>query len=322
VLVAGDVFDDVRPPQRLIGQTLARLAKYPNLVWHFISGNHDPVVPGSVWDDVARLAPGSHIRLHLSAEAVEIAPNVLLLPAPLTARAMSHDPTAFMDRVESVPGMIRVGMAHGSVRGFSSEGEAAIPILMERAASARLDYFALGDWHGAIRINPRTWYAGTPEADRFRDNDAGHVLVVSIAAAGSTPVVEKAATGQFQWHQQTLEITSAAQVDALAETLRKGDVPQERILLKLAVRGRLPLAEGSGLEASLESLAAAVAHLSVDRDGVVLSTEAADIEALGTGAIAMVAAQLAEQIRAGDGRQQAIAGRALQLLTRYAGTAS
>jgi DNA repair exonuclease SbcCD nuclease subunit len=318
VLVAGDVFDGVRPPQRLIGQTLARLAKYQNLTWHFLSGNHDPAVPGSVWDDLKRAA-APNIRLHLTAEPVEIAPGVLLLPAPLSARAMSHDPTAWMDRHESAPGIFRIAMAHGSVHGFSSEGEAAIPIAIDRAKSARLDYLALGDWHGTVQINPRTWYSGTPEPDRFRDNDAGNSLAVSIAAPGSIPVVEKISTTAFHWRQETREILNPAQIDEITETLRAGTTPPDRILLALTLTGRVPLTENAALEASVDKLRSAVAHLEEDRDALAVSTPEGDLEALGTGAIAEVAKQLIEQTHSGDSRQQAIANRALQLLTLHAG---
>jgi DNA repair exonuclease SbcCD nuclease subunit len=320
ILVAGDVFDAIRPPQTLIGKALARIAKYQSLTWHFLSGNHDPAVPGSVWDDLKRAA-APNIRLHLTAEPVEIAPGVLLLPAPLSARAMSHDPTAWMDRHEGANGMLRIAVAHGSVHGFSSEGEAAIPIAIDRAKSARLDYFALGDWHGTVQINPRTWYSGTPEPDRFRDNDAGNVLAVTIAAPGSIPVVEQISTTHFHWRQEMREILTPVQIDELTETLRTGNTPPDRTLLALTLTGRVPLTENAALEDSIEKLRSTVAHLDLDRDALTISTPDSDIEALGTGAIADVAKQLIEQTRSGDPRQQAIANRALQLLTLHAGAA-
>ena len=59
----------------------------------------------------------------------------------------------------------------------------------DRAATARLDYLALGDWHGTRRIDARTWYSGTPEPDRFKANEPGNVLQVDIARAGAEPIV-------------------------------------------------------------------------------------------------------------------------------------
>ena len=213
-------------------------------------------------------------------------------------------------------------MAHGSVRGFSSEGEASIPIAPERVASARLDYLALGDWHGAVRINPRVWYSGTPEPDRYRDNASGHVLAVSIAGPGAVPAVRHVATADFRWQQQSLDIASALDVDRLTEAVGAGAVSADKTLLKLVIGGRVPLADAAAVERSLEALAASVAHLAVDRVGLVVSTSEADLEALGTGAIATVAAHLSQQVRCGDPEAQAIANRALQLLTRFAGASS
>src|SRR5690606_21852288 len=78
------------------------------------------------------------------------------------------------------------GRPHGAVRGrLRGEPVAAKPPAADRAARARLDYLALGDWHGCLEVDARTWYAGTPEADRFRGNAPGHVLEVEIAAPGA-----------------------------------------------------------------------------------------------------------------------------------------
>ena len=67
---------------------------------------------------------------------------------------------------------MRIGVAHGGIKEFlervAGDGERvhnAIPA--DRASRARLDYLALGDWHGRLRIDERTWYSGTPEATHF-----------------------------------------------------------------------------------------------------------------------------------------------------------
>jgi DNA repair exonuclease SbcCD nuclease subunit len=322
VLVAGDVFDAAKPPQPLIRRFLARLADHPGLIWHCIAGNHDPDQPGAVWDDVRRAEPGPNVRIHASAAAVEIAPAVVLLPAPLHARAMSDDPTAWMDGAHTPAGSVRIGMAHGSVRGFSSQGEAAIPIAPDRAATARLDYLALGDWHGTSRIDARTWYAGTPEPDGFKDNAPGHALVVTAAGAGAAPKVEQAATAYYTWRRQSLDITGVGDIDRLIESLRAADQTAKRTLLDLDVSGRVPLADFAAVEDRLETLAATVAHLQVDRARILPVADAADLDGFGTGAIATVAAGLAGKLDAADARQQAIATRALAILARLNGEAA
>ncbi|MCC3263579.1 hypothetical protein LLE87_36000, partial [Paenibacillus polymyxa] len=70
---------------------------------------------------------------------------------------------------------------------------------------------ALGDWHGCLSIDARTWYAGTPEQDRFRGNEPGYVLDVQIGAPGMATVVERIATGRYRWSAwtETLSLSSA-----------------------------------------------------------------------------------------------------------------
>ena len=320
VLVAGDVFDHHKPPQKTIDRMLARLAAYPDLVWHLLPGNHDPAVPGMVWDDLARRAPPANVRAHLQPVPFELMPGVMLIPAPLTARALSHDPTAYMDGVETPRGTIRIGLAHGSVRGFSSEGEAAIPVDAARAEKARLDYLALGDWHGQVRINPRTWYSGTHEPDSYKDNGPGHALVVKIDAAGSEPQVTSVSTMIYHWHSETVYVAALADLDMAAAKLEAIPGAANRLVLKLVLSGRVPLAEHGLIAGRLEKLGAGLAHLEADASALEAVADGDDLAALGTGSIATVAQRLAAS--APDNPAAAHALRILARLVAQAGPSS
>ena len=50
---------------------------------------------------------------------------VFLLPAPLPHIANVDDLTGYMDKEATPEGAIRIGMAHGSIQGFGSDGEAS-----------------------------------------------------------------------------------------------------------------------------------------------------------------------------------------------------
>ena len=148
-----------------------------------------------------------------------------MLAAPLTQRHTYDDVTQAFDLMESEAGRVRVGLAHGSVTGRLPETiDATNPIAADRAARARLDYLALGDWHGCLRVDERCWYAGTPEQDRFRGNEPGYVLDVRIAG-GAVPEVERVALGRYRWSawRETLSLPTDAQAlaDRLA-ALRRG----------------------------------------------------------------------------------------------------
>ena len=322
VLVAGDVFDKAKPGQRVIGELLARLGKHREIVWHLLPGNHDPAQPGCVWDDVARSRPPGNVRLHVTTDAAEIEGGVLLIPAPLHAKAMSTDPTAFMDQVVSPRGTIRIGMAHGSVHGFNSIGEASIPIAATRASSAKLDYFALGDWHGQVEINPRTWYSGTPEPDGHKDNKPGHVLVVSIAAQGAIPTVRAVPTHHFQWRHHALALSCVDDLEAFAARLDGDAVARDRLVLKLDVAGRVPLAEFGVVKQVLDAMAYGMGHLDADVTALAAGTDADDLAALGTGSIGLIAQRLAAMSASDDAGERQTSARALRELAKHVGQPS
>jgi len=75
---------------------------------------------------------------------------------------------------------LRIGLAHGSIKDFGSRGEANNQIPPDRAERSDLNDLALRDWHGVLEIGSRTWYAGTPETNRFQRDVPGHVLLVDF----------------------------------------------------------------------------------------------------------------------------------------------
>ena len=120
-------------------------------------------------------------------EPVEIAPGAMLLPSPVPSRFPGRDATDWMSGCPTPEGSLRIGLAHGGVVTFGSEDDGAETIPPDRAASAGLDYLALGDWHGCRRIGDRTFYSGSPERDRFKHQGRGICLAVTIPDQGAAP---------------------------------------------------------------------------------------------------------------------------------------
>ncbi|MCC2665329.1 MAG: hypothetical protein K0S35_3251, partial [Geminicoccaceae bacterium] len=153
VLVAGDVYDVATAEDRTLGQPIERMRGYAGVRWHLIPGNHDPHQPGGPWDRVLRRGLPANVEVHLEPAAVELTEEkVQLLPAPLARRRTLADPTAWMDQVPAPEGMLRIGLAHGSISAFGSDDRSQ-PNLVDPARPARagLGYLALGDWHGSKR---------------------------------------------------------------------------------------------------------------------------------------------------------------------------
>lgn len=300
VLVAGDVFDAETVPEALSGHLLSRLNGYPKLTWHLLPGNHDPARAGGVWDAIMAGGVPANVRVHLEPKPAELAPGVVVLPAPLTSKSTSRDPTAWMDGAATPAGTLRIGLGHGSVQGFGSAGDANVQLDPARIKTAGLAYLALGDWHGTTRISERVWYSGTPEPDGFRDNDPGNVLLVEIDGAAA-PKVVRVPTAHFTWTRRALKTDSTAALAPLEDEIARLGSAASRCLMALELEGLVPLAEFARIEERLAKLAPQLFHLAPDLTRLNAYAAEADIEELNSAILAGVAQKLrAASERGGD----------------------
>jgi DNA repair exonuclease SbcCD nuclease subunit len=282
VLVAGDVFDDNAVSDETLRRTMNALAGFQG-PWVMLPGNHDAALAQSVWSRLRRLAiVPDNVALATDPDPIELCGGRLcVLPAPLQRRHEVRDLTDYFDAVETGPGVFRVGLAHGAMRNrLPDASEAMNPIADTRSDSARLDYLALGDWHGTLEIAPRTWYAGAAEPDRFRSKDPGNVLLVELSQPGASPGVEKVGVGRFRWEQLEFTLTDEASIPVLDDRIAAlGDV--SNTLLRMQLSGALDLATRAQLDELLERWRARLHYLGVDDSGLVARPSAEDIAAIG-----------------------------------------
>ncbi|WP_245198669.1 metallophosphoesterase family protein [Jiella mangrovi] len=253
VLVAGDAFDDNTVAERDVNRVLDEMAAYRG-PWIFLPGNHDAAVTGSVW---------ARLRGHLSRRglanvviadepaAIDLLDGRLaILPAPLVRRHEGADLTGWFDHAETPPGAVRVGLAHGALENRLPEAaDAANPIAETRTTTARLDYLALGDWHGFLaEVAPKTVYAGTPEPDRYPSNEPGHVALVEIDGPGDQPRIERVPVALYRWTARSERLDGDA--GGLEATFSTFDDPG-KTLLKLTLAGSLSLRERVRLEETI-----------------------------------------------------------------------
>lgn len=279
VLVAGDVFDAQTVSERTIRRVFNATKGFTG-PWVMLPGNHDAALAESVWTRAQRLgAVPENVHLALEPGVIELEPqNLSILCAPLTQRHTYGDLTQPFNGYETPEGSLRIGLAHGSVQGLLSEDiDSTNPIALDRAEASRLDYLALGDWHGTKQINKRVWYSGTPEPERFRNNEAGNALIVEASQPGATPTVTSIPTGRYQWHQW--KETLAVQSD-LEQLLERLDSLPESAVVDLRLEGSVTLA---GEETLLKALSVAEARfrsLRCERSGLQLAPTDEDIAAL------------------------------------------
>lgn len=270
VIVAGDVWDSTIPNTATIKQPLQSMSEHPEITWWLMPGNHDLDNVDGLWNRVEAAAP-PNVRSLRKAQPVEMEAGVFLLPAPWARLDPGQDLSAWMDHADTPKGAIRIGVAHGSVRTFGAkdqgreDGDSEAIIAPDRAAKARLDYLALGDWHGRVAINSRTHYSGTPEPDRHKNNLRGLVLLVEIDGAGAEPRVTDIPTARYDW--PVVEVTLGLdQIEVAIETIETALAeghPLRDTIADVRLSGATTLAEWSIFQAAIEALRDECAALSV-----------------------------------------------------------
>ncbi|MEQ1652913.1 MAG: metallophosphoesterase [Hyphomicrobium sp.] len=281
VLVAGDIFDAEDLPNTTLRRARERMAEHGHLTWVLLPGNHDPARPGGVWDRVQRFGVPVNVICLRDDAPIGVGDGVVVLPAPLTSKNPGRDPTEWMDTAATAAGTLRIGLAHGSVQGFGSDGESSVLIARDRAQSAGLSYLALGDWHGVTRVGPETWYSGTPEPDRFPNNEPGYVLAVSVEA-GRAATVDKIASAQFAWSRIPAALRASADLASLETTLLPPGFAPSKRLVKLTLTGSLSLSEHAELDQWRETWQARLGFLDCDVTGLAIRPAASDFESLGS----------------------------------------
>lgn len=314
VLVAGDVFDAQILSERTLRRLFLALKGFTGS-WVLLPGNHDAGLPQGVWQHVQSLGVmPEHVHVALRPEPICLpGSNLVVLPAPLTQRHTVHDLTAWFDHADTPEGWVRVGLAHGCVSGFLPESiDAPNPIAADRAQRAGLAYLALGDWHGCKAINERTWYSGTPEPDRFRSNDAGHALLVTVETSTDVPDVQKLPIGLHRWWQHEVTLSVPSDLDALLTWLHQREATD---VIDLRVSGSLDLAGRTRLQRTLGEIHARVRHLQHTLDGLTWAPTDDELATLqADGYVGELLAELRQaQHASGEAGQQA--REALALLT-------
>ncbi len=323
ILLAGDIFDSHIVSHSVIAEACTKLRRLPVPIY-IIPGNHDygegieSIYQGRAWS--THRPENVHLLLEPTAKPV-LEGRAVILPCPMLQRHIYSDPTAHLTPVMGInlaPNAIRIGLAHGTVIGFESEDDEASPnvidpVVVERA---QLDYLALGDWHGTRLVTDRAWYSGTPEPDRFKDNNPGNVLLVEIDGPKATPKVEPIAVAHYSWLNREATLLSNADVTGLESSLESVAHP-DRTLLRLVLQGSLNLENHTRLGKLTDRAGERFFHLRLEGEGVLATPGEDEIAAMSSDAIvARVINRLRERIAANN-PQAAAARVGLQMLHRW-----
>lgn len=237
VVVAGDTFEDNAVDRILIQRVADILSEFDGPVY-LIPGNHDPCVPGSVWEHPA-WACCDKLHVLLRGEPIEV-PGGVLYPCPARDKHSRADPTSWVRASGSKE--ISVGVAHGTVEGVPQE-EPDYPIPRDAVLRTGLDYLALGHWHSMTTYPgsagaPCMAYCGTHEATKFGERDSGNALLVDIAKRGAPPAVSVVRVGCLNWELIEVEMRQQGDLPRLVKRVEELREPRST-LVQVRIRGVL-----------------------------------------------------------------------------------
>jgi len=302
IVIAGDLFEDHAVGNNTVNRAVDLMARSSAPVY-VLPGNHDPLVPGGIWDrEVWRSRP-DHIQLLEEPRPVQ-AGEALLLPCPLTQKRSRLDPT-----------------------GWLASRDVNFPIRGDRAQSAGLDYLALGDWHSVYHHDARTHYSGTHEPTSFDERDPGKVLIVELSGPGAEPTLNEHRVGCLRWESRQVSVEELADIDAVLQTLNSMDEP-EHTVLRLEVTGSADLAIRAEVDRLGDRLSNTVFHVEVDATTLLPEVTTDEVlRGLPEGPVLKAGEDLMkllqDRIPDGVGRQYAdtdrrVVSRAVQMLYRVA----
>ena len=262
ILVAGDLFEDNAVDRSLVQKVADILSAFEGPVY-IIPGNHDPLVPGSVWDHPA-WESSENLVLLKDEKPLELE-ICTLFPCPLHEKHSGKNPTAWIKG--EVGKSINIGLAHGTVEGIQQD-ELDYPIPRDAAERAGLDYLALGHWHSTATYPTtdaatRMAYSGTHETSKFGERDSGNVLIVEVEAPGAKPKMTAVRTGELSWHSLSTEVREVGDLARLRQQIEKMDSP-ENTLIDLTLTGLLHAEEQNELSHIQEILGSRFLHGHMD----------------------------------------------------------
>ncbi|UOK70125.1 metallophosphoesterase family protein [Ancylobacter polymorphus] len=298
ILLAGDSFDTETPAPEVRRQALAEMRHHAPLRWVLLPGNHDSLQAAPLWAALKAEAP-DNVILATEPRPLELAPGVVLLPAPCTTRRPGRDLTEWMDAQPTPEGTLRLGLAHGAIRSFSEDAVAGDVIAPDRARRAGLAYLALGDWHGAVEVDPRTRYSGTPEPDRFKHAAPGTALAVGLAGVDALPEVQALPTASFAWRELDLHLLEGDDPLAALAALLPEERARRQTLARLVATGRTGLEGQAALQRAVAAAAPDFAFLDLDAAGLATACAPDDLDRIDRGG-ALRAAADALLAEAGD----------------------
>ena len=246
LVIAGDLFERVAVSRRDIQRAAAALRGFQGRLAAVMPGNHDYIAPDDeLWPRFADACGDSALVLdqprpyslgHFDLDAC-------LYPGPCTAKHSDVNAIAWVRAASRDPAVRhRIGIAHGSVEGFSPDMEGRyFPMSMRELTEAGMHLWLLGHTHVRFPAAPgardTVFCAGTPEPDGFDCRHEGSVLVVELDENNAVSV-RTIRTGAFRFREETIDIRQASDLSRAA--ILAEDPEAASSVMRLRLKGSVP----------------------------------------------------------------------------------
>lgn len=187
ILLAGDVFEHNRLPEKLLSEAAVLLADAGCEIV-VLPGNHDPAIPDSAWHRGAIAEVENVHILGITHDQAVAFPDL-----DLEVWGIAHTDYDDMEPLSGARARTtrwQVAMAHGHYEPVPDKATALRPSWLfgdREIAATKVDYLALGHWNRHMRVGNGAvpaYYSGSPDL-------AGTVNVVRFAAGGKVTVRRK-----------------------------------------------------------------------------------------------------------------------------------
>ncbi|MGZ5244833.1 MAG: metallophosphoesterase family protein [Bacteroidia bacterium] len=272
LVIAGDLFDHTQVPQKDIKRTAQILNNFSGRNVVVLPGNHDFYESGSdkLWYKFSEYMNDDLLLLLSDCKPVAIEmndKNVYFYPGPCNSKTSPNNAIGWVKDTEKSTEDLHIGIAHGSVKGYSPDMKHEYFLMTEeelRASGA--DFWLLGHIHvkypaAAQTANPTFFYSSTPTPDGFDHKYEGFVWLLEIDEDKNIKM-ESFRTGEYRFYTLEEAVNSTKDIYALREKLLGTE--RQKALVKLKLNGRVTEEDKSELDKAMDDIRTQLAYVELD----------------------------------------------------------
>lgn len=275
LLIAGDLFDSNKVSQYLVEHAKEKLRELgqSGIYTCILPGTHDALFTESIYfREQFQDLPRTYVFVD-SSHVVHEYPDLDLAVWGKANTSNKSQESAFPTLPETFPHKFNVMMAHGSLQIEGKSAKDDWPVTFKEIASSRMDYIALGHWHGAQDVSQgrvTAWYAGSPEITYQEGKGglgSGYVLFVELSKKedGSHETkVEPIKVGSKDFQEEEIDASSFRDIAELKEKVAQDASPH--LIKVVTLKGLLDPSFLLDLEALSEELRSKFFYLRIHND--------------------------------------------------------